>query len=903
MEAREPAFETLLEHSGWLRQLARSLVRDGHRAEDAVQETLLEAFEQRGQAFASPRGWLGAVLRNRLRAERRSRVRRGQRERLAEEDSADRSAARHARSAPDEVLEHLELQSLVLEAVRGLEEPYRTAIVRRYFEGLPPRVIAAREGLPVKTVNTHLERGLQKLRARLDARFGDRRAWLEALLPLATRPWLTKTAPLSALGLIAVAGAAWLLLPSETERRSSDGPPSARALETAGELAPGAERTAAREPLAPMPARATSTLGEGEAELVLRVTLRPSGAPVAARVEIQLLTDRTEAAGRVVSLLWSETDADGSVRAIVPAARRLCVLVEPDDRDASDPVQRATTEVEALASGERRALALDLTHGFDRLFHGRVVASEDGRPLPGSRVVHLPLAADTRAIAVDGDGTFALPVASWSPGEFLVQCDGYGPKHLELRSLDQTADEPHVVFLERAAVIDALVTGLRGSRELELRAVSGWDPRNVPRHQVGDSRAEWNLEWLQDGVALDADGRATLSGLPPNSPLEIELRSEDGLVWRTAEPWTLAPGEHRPLELSFEAAGVLRGRVLDQEGRALADQELWALPAGTAERPVEGRLRFFRWNDRGQGLVTRTDAEGAFAFEELQPGDYWIGPEHREDGARVAARAVGVRLEPGERSRRLEIAVHRDLWIRGRVVGPEGLPLVAARVQGECSTVLGPVRTTADRGAFCLGPLVPGTYRLQVFGDGVLDVGEPVSLEAGTDDVVLEVGRLGREASIAGRVVDAEGRPTDAYVRLVRRGRSSGQRSSEREQGSFLFAGVEAGAYTLCAETPAGALAVREIVLGPREQLDALVLVPVSAARIGVRHDFEHAVRCSATSAGVLVADWLLRPGEQSFQPVPEGALRLELHDETGSLAVRELEARAGRVETVTFAR
>jgi RNA polymerase sigma-70 factor (ECF subfamily) len=95
MEARDPAFESVLEHSNWLHQLARSLVRDGHRAEDAVQETLLEAFERRGQALASPRSWLGAVLRNRLRAERRSRIRRDERERLAEQGSADRSAARH----------------------------------------------------------------------------------------------------------------------------------------------------------------------------------------------------------------------------------------------------------------------------------------------------------------------------------------------------------------------------------------------------------------------------------------------------------------------------------------------------------------------------------------------------------------------------------------------------------------------------------------------------------------------------------------------------------------------------------------------------------------------------------------------------------------------------------------
>jgi hypothetical protein len=393
------------------------------------------------------------------------------------------------------VIERLELQSLLLEAVRGLEEPYRTAVVRRYFDGLPPRAIAAREGLPVKTVNTHLERGLQKLRGRLDARFGgDRRAWLEALMPLAVSPrlgwpWLTGNATLAAgakvaLGLSVVAGAVWWLRPSEVERTSGDAAPGdARALETAGEPPVSAGRTALREPLAPMEAEGEAgeagggtslALAEGEAELSLIVMLEPGGAPVgAARVEIQALTDRTEAAGRVVSLIWSETDADGSVRAIVPAGQRLCVLVEPSGLDPSDPVQRATTEIEPLASSERRALTLDLTHGFDRQFHGRVAAAEDGRPLPGSLVTRLPREADASAIVADGGGNFVLPLASWTAAEVIVQCDGFGPRRLELGSLDQTAAEPHVVLLERAAAIEAIVAGLSGSGE-PSRLICRW---------------------------------------------------------------------------------------------------------------------------------------------------------------------------------------------------------------------------------------------------------------------------------------------------------------------------------------------------------------------------------------------------------------------------------------------
>ena len=65
----------------------------------------------------------------------------------------------------------------------GLDDPYRGALVMRYMEGCAYRDLAARCGVSEDTVRTRLRRGLQILRARMDAHYGGRRAWA---LPLQT---------------------------------------------------------------------------------------------------------------------------------------------------------------------------------------------------------------------------------------------------------------------------------------------------------------------------------------------------------------------------------------------------------------------------------------------------------------------------------------------------------------------------------------------------------------------------------------------------------------------------------------------------------------------------------------------------------------------------------------------
>ena len=166
--------ESLLEHAPRLRALARRLVGEAD-ADDLVQETWLRAVK-RGPRGATPWSWLGRVLRNLASDERRSGAARAERE---------LEAARN--EATEDEGERFALHKALVAALERLDAPYRQAILLRYFEGLPPRKIATRLGVPVKTVKTRLNRGIALLREELDRRPGGREAWLAAMLPLAAR--------------------------------------------------------------------------------------------------------------------------------------------------------------------------------------------------------------------------------------------------------------------------------------------------------------------------------------------------------------------------------------------------------------------------------------------------------------------------------------------------------------------------------------------------------------------------------------------------------------------------------------------------------------------------------------------------------------------------------------------
>jgi len=173
-----PTIDELLAHAGWLRRLARRLVANPESAEDVVQGTWLRALESPPTSLRSARAWLARVAR-RLASEsgRADDARRRREERHARVDPAAGAGA---------IVAAAQQHRLLVREVMALNEPYRSTLLLRFFEGRSAAAIAAAEGVPSSTVRNRLRRALAQLRDRLDVRAGgDRAHWQSALLPLA----------------------------------------------------------------------------------------------------------------------------------------------------------------------------------------------------------------------------------------------------------------------------------------------------------------------------------------------------------------------------------------------------------------------------------------------------------------------------------------------------------------------------------------------------------------------------------------------------------------------------------------------------------------------------------------------------------------------------------------------
>jgi RNA polymerase sigma factor (sigma-70 family) len=169
--------EDLLAHADWVRRLAARLVDDHDDAEDVVQETWTVAMRSPPRTDRPLQPWLATILRNLVRRRwRQRRVRERARSSLTREETAP---------SPDALLERARLQRALVESVVDLEEPYRSTILLRYYEGRSADEIAQQLDVAAGTVRWRLSEGIDRLRRRLDGRqSGNRKAWMGILAPM-----------------------------------------------------------------------------------------------------------------------------------------------------------------------------------------------------------------------------------------------------------------------------------------------------------------------------------------------------------------------------------------------------------------------------------------------------------------------------------------------------------------------------------------------------------------------------------------------------------------------------------------------------------------------------------------------------------------------------------------------
>jgi RNA polymerase sigma factor (sigma-70 family) len=131
-------------------------------AEDVTQQVFVSAWTGRS-GYRAEHGplpaWLVGITRHRV-ADAFARRRREERERLAAAATPERATTRFESGSDDRVV--------LLDELARIGEPQRGIMELAFFHDLTHEQIAARTGLPLGTVKSHIRRTLVRLRTRLE---------------------------------------------------------------------------------------------------------------------------------------------------------------------------------------------------------------------------------------------------------------------------------------------------------------------------------------------------------------------------------------------------------------------------------------------------------------------------------------------------------------------------------------------------------------------------------------------------------------------------------------------------------------------------------------------------------------------------------------------------------------
>jgi RNA polymerase sigma factor (sigma-70 family) len=739
----------LLAETAWTRTLARSLAADGVLAEELVQDAWVAALERAPSTERSVRGWLAAVLRNRLSDLRREAGSRARREREAARPEALPSA--------HDVLVRATLQRELVEAVLELDEPYRTTVLLRFFEDLPQREIARRMQTTSATVNSRLMRALDKLRAR-PARGGGRAAWLQALVPLLREPTL---APVVTLGVPAMKLAAavvvalsvllgfslWRRAPVEGRTEPSavatglvaeldaeprvpeDAPGS---VPSAAETPPASARTSAARPASEARPSAPAA-ASGEARTLRGRVLDPFGSGVAG---VALVLEHSSGASGFAGTGarcttgpggWFEVDVDAPADAIVADDPRFATVLAGMAR-----VQGATQPLVVVAP---------------RIQLAGSVLDEAGAPIEGAGLeLALPEGFGSAwGLALDYSLAQAWSARSGADGRFVLAgvpaVDG-ARLRAALGGYEAHA-EPAPTVSERGLVIV-----LRRPRARE-RLVHGvvLDPAGVPVAGARvAARGEWTLSDPRGEFALDL----SRAGVRP--PLRALKR---GYLPAELEPETDPAGEPLwPASVVLRLGGPpsrLHGRVVGDGGAPIAGARVW-LDDPTAfsedERGVVAAETLLGGEERFWNFVV-TQADGTFELEGLLPRSYRLQALDPRTLVSVEGGPFGAADAPVEL-----VLPTNDLHPRvaGRVLTRRGMPVPGVSVRLFRQTLqmqLSEGRQTDgmearglltdEDGAFEFADVPKEGVHLLCSGDSVLFTGIDLAREDDVEDLEVEV--------------------------------------------------------------------------------------------------------------------------------------------------------------------
>jgi uncharacterized GH25 family protein len=561
------------------------------------------------------------------------------------------------------------------------------------------------------------------------------------------------------------------------------------------------------------------------------------------------------------------TDEQGLTELGVPAAADLQVSVESKGdpealRDDEPTFMPRTVEVGALGSGERRSLTIDVVFGRQIVFWGKAVSVEDRRPIAGARVwrwfasrngsdmVELLQAhqhPSAEFVETDQDGMFVLHSTHWSINDMCIEARGLGPMLFQAGRGHDRREDPLVLKLGATAELQVRVIDPGGGGQHEL---SVWI--STPSYALGpmddieeDVYQEPGPFWWS---TCDADGRCVLRNLPSRVPLGVEIRRDRTMVlklsWDRLERLALDPGEVRTVEWRIGVGTLVRGQALKERGQPVTGHEVWLLRETIAAvlQPFDTCMLIPSDEDQVVGRAT-TDEQGRFSFTEVQTGRWWVGlapseeSETSDEEHRVAPLAVRFDIPEGATVQEVAIRPRTTLFIRGRVLAPDGQPMNEAAVSfGRKGTPAIHEAHPDKNGEFTIGPLEEGEWNLKASARFMHADSDEVVAKAGDSGVVL---RLKAAGSLSGTVIASE-TGSGAVAKLVV-GPSGDEKGAFQtgcgQDGRFEFVGLAPGDYDIFARASGDWVGLRRgIRVEPNVETRGVTIDLVRGARLTIRY-------------------------------------------------------------------